>query len=130
MKIHHIGYLVASVEESIAEFEKLGYISVSNTIYDEAREINICFVKNMDTVIELVSPVGKSSVVYNLYKKMKSSPYHICYESNNLKQDINKLCSEGYTVISNLSPAVAIENRNVVFLYNNKLGLIELVENS
>lgn len=130
MKIHHFGYLVASVEESITDFEKLGYVSISNTIYDEAREINIRFIKNEDTVVELVSPVGKLSVVYNLYRKMKSSPYHICYESNNLNRDINKLCSEGYTVISNSSPAVAIENRNVVFLYNNNLGLIELVETS
>ena len=89
MKIHHIGYAVKNIEDSINEFKKLGYITIENKIVDNQRNVIIQFIKNGDYLIELVAPLNKESPVTNLLKKQGNSPYHICYKTDNLKSVIH-----------------------------------------
>ena len=49
MKIHHIGYLVPSIEISVAQFQKIGYKIISPCIFDEGRKIFIQFLQNTET---------------------------------------------------------------------------------
>jgi len=128
MKIHHIGYAVKNIEDSINEFKKLGYITIENKIVDNQRNVIIQFIKNGDYLIELVAPLNKESPVTNLLKKQGNSPYHICYKTDNLKKEIEDLDNNGFVVISNLLEAPAINNKRVIFLYKEDIGLIELVE--
>ena len=48
MKIHHIGYLVPSIEISAAQFQKIGYKIISPRVFDEERKIFIQFLQNSD----------------------------------------------------------------------------------
>ena len=128
MKIHHIGYAVKNIQDSLNEFKKLGYKTIENKIVDNQRNVIIQFVKNGDYLIELVAPLNKESPVTSLLKKQGSSPYHICYETDNLKKEISDLGNNGFVVISNLLKAPAINNKKVIFLYKKDIGLIELVE--
>ncbi len=41
--------------------------------------------------------------------------------------DLSKLTQNGYVQIDQPAPASAIGNRNVVFLMNSRLGMIELL---
>lgn len=43
MIIHHIGYIVQNLEESINGFLNLGFSLNSSIIYDEIRKARICF---------------------------------------------------------------------------------------
>jgi len=128
MKIHHIGYAVNNIEDSLNEFKKLGYKCVENKIVDKKRKVIIQFIKNGDYSIELVAPLGKESPVTNLLKKQGNSPYHICYETDNLEKEIKDLDDDGFVIISDLLKAPAIYNKKVIFLYKKEIGLIELVE--
>jgi len=128
MKIHHIGYAVNNIEDSLNEFKKLGYKCVENKIVDKKRKVIIQFIKNGDYLIELVAPLGKESPVTNLLKKQGNSPYHICYETDNLEKEIKDLDDDGFVIISDLLKAPAINNKKVIFLYKKEIGLIELVE--
>ena len=128
MKIHHIGYAVNNIEDSLNEFKKLGYKCVENKIVDKKRKVIIQFIKNGDYSIELVAPLGKESPVTNLLKKQGNSPYHICYETDNLEKEIKDLDDDGFVIISDLLKAPAINNKKVIFLYKKEIGLIELVE--
>ena len=128
MKIHHIGYAVKNIEDSINEFKKLGYITIENKIVDNQRNVIIQFIKNGYYLIELVAPLNKESPVTNLLKKQGNSLYHICYKTDNLKKEIKDLDNNGFVVISNLLEAPAINNKRVIFLYKEDIGLIELVE--
>jgi methylmalonyl-CoA/ethylmalonyl-CoA epimerase len=128
MKIHHIGYAVNNIEDSLNEFKKLGYKCVENKIVDKKRKVIIQFIKNGDYLIELVAPLGKESPVTNLLKKQGNSPYHICYETDNLEKEIKDLDDDGFVIISDLLKAPAIYNKKVIFLYKKEIGLIELVE--
>ncbi len=59
MKIHHVGYLVKKLEKARQGFLDLGYIVIKDTVFDEYRKINICFMEKDGYVIELVSPESK-----------------------------------------------------------------------
>lgn len=128
MKIHHVGYLVKKLEKAKAAFEKLGYVSKGQVTYDEIREIDILFMKKDGYVIELVSPKTKESVVANLIKKLGNTPYHICYEVDDIEGACEELSNSGYMQIDTPTKAVAIGSRRVVFLMNPFMGMIELVE--
>ena len=128
LKIHHIGYLVKKINAAVKEFEHLGFTVTHDITYDDYRKINICFLEKDGYVIELVSPADDSSVVANLLKKYKNSPYHICYESEHFEEDFARLQEEGYTAIGAPAPAPAIDSLPVVFLMNAKLGMIELLK--
>ena len=128
LKIHHIGYLVKKMDAAILSFSNLGYRITQDTIYDDLRKVNICFLEKDGYCIELVSPISEDSVVYSLLKKYKNCPYHICYETTDFEKDYETLCAEGFMSIDNPTPAPALQNREVVFLTNASMGMIELIK--
>lgn len=56
LKIHHIGYLVKKIEKAKKSFEALGYLVEQDTVYDDIRKVNICFLVKDGYRVELVSP--------------------------------------------------------------------------
>ena len=85
MKIHHIGYAVKNIEKSIEVFKNLEY-HIGETIRDDLRKVNICFVEKDGYVVELISPIDKNqeSIVDGVLKKSGNGPYHICYVVSNM----------------------------------------------
>lgn len=128
LKVHHIGYLVKKMDTAILSFKNLGYQVTQDTIYDDIRKVNICFLQKDDYCIELVSPTSEDSVVSGLLKRYKNSPYHICYETENFDEDYQTLLSNGFISIDTPTPAPALQNREVVFLTNASMGMIELIK--
>lgn len=128
LKVHHIGYLVKKMEPAVRSFEALGYEMEQPSSYDDIRKVHICFLQKDGYRIELVSPASGESVVSGLIKKYKNSPYHICYETEQFDEDYRELTGRGYVSIDVPTPAPALQNRNVVFLMNAALGMIELLE--
>ena len=128
LKVHHIGYLVKKIDAAISSFEKLGYQIKQNTVYDDIRKVNICFMEKDGYCIELVSPAAEDSVVSGLMKKFKNSPYHICYETDDFEKDYMTLVSDGFVAIDTPTPAPALGGREVVFLSSAAMGMIELIK--
>ena len=128
MKVNHIGYLVKKMDKALSAFLDLGYKIVQETMYDDFRDINICFVEKDGYVVELISPVSKESVVANLVSKMGNSPYHICYETENMDAEIPTLQKQRYVMCSEPHEAVACGGNRVCFMVHPYLGMIELLE--
>ncbi|WP_288704770.1 VOC family protein [Bilophila wadsworthia] len=128
MKIHHIGYLVQNIEKAQAQFKELGFTESTQLFSDELRGIYIIFMEKDGYVIEIISPSKDNSIVSNLIKTHKNSPYHICYESFNIDDDMKSLKRNKYIKITDLEPAIAFDNRKVVFFLHPYLGMIEVVD--
>lgn len=128
LKIHHIGYLVKKMDAAIRSFENLGYQITQDRVYDNIREVEICFMQKDGYCIELVSPVSDTSVVSGLVKRYKNSPYHICYETQDFEKDYQTLLENGFIAIDTPTPAPALQNREVVFLSGAAMGMIELIK--
>ncbi|AYF43044.1 lactoylglutathione lyase [Halobacteriovorax sp. BALOs_7] len=78
--------------------------------------------------LELVEPSRDDSDVKSLISKLKSNLYHICYLTNDIDSQIEKLNMEGFITIQEPKPAIAFNNKNVAFLYTKETGIIELLE--
>ena len=128
MTVHHVGYLVRSIDRAAKTFAALGYVPQGDTTRDESRKIDILFMANGDTRIELVAPYESGSAVGDLRKRIGSAPYHICYETDEIEKEISRLTASGYVLTQEAMPAPAISGRRVAFLLNPAIGLIELVE--
>lgn len=128
LNIHHIGYLVKKMDAAILTFKNLEYRVIQDTIYDDIRKVDICFLEKDGYCIELVSPVSEDSVVAGLLKKYKNCPYHICYETTDFEKDFETLRSEGFMPIDTLTPAPALSDKEVVFMTHAALGMIELIK--
>lgn len=129
MKIHHIGYAVKNIEKSIEVFKNLEY-HIGETIRDDLRKVNICFVEKDGYVVELISPIDKNqeSIVDGVLKKSGNGPYHICYVVSNMEDGIKEFKEKKFKPIIMPEQACAIDGRQVCFLFNKDIGLIEIVE--
>ncbi len=127
LRIHHIGYLVKKIEKAKQTFLALGYLIEQDTVYDDIRKVNICFLTRDGYRVELVSPATEDSVVSGLIKRYKNSPYHICYETDDFEADIARLTDDGFIAIDTPTPAPALGGRDVIFLSNAAIGMLELL---
>ena len=130
IKVHHVGFLTKDIKSAIKGFRDMsaGLVTVEKpTTWDEIRKIYIAFIFMGDYRIEIIEP-DRESVYYPLLKKFKNSPYHFCFEVEDLEEEITRLQDGGYHVIENPLEAPCIENRRVAFLMGSHTGMIELLE--
>lgn len=127
LTVHHIGYLVKKIEKAKDAFLALGFQVEQDTLRDEIRKVDICFLLKDGYRIELVSPYAGDSVVSGLMKRYKNSPYHICYKTADFEAAFADLTANGYIAIDTPTPAPALDGRDVVFLSSAVLGMIELI---
>lgn len=129
MKINHIGYAVKRIDRAITAFQKLGY-EFEPAIDDKDRNVKLAFGSKDGYRIELVAPLDKKleSPVDQYLSNAVGTPYHICYESDNLDAEIEELKAQGNKVVIEPRPAVAFGGRKVVFMMNIGFGLMEIVE--
>ena len=130
IKVHHIGYAVKDISKSFEMFLNLGYKVEKPIIEDKKRKVKIAFVKNNGYLIELISPLHNDSPIKNYLDKIGNTPYHICYETDEIDITIAGLRKQRYFVIEKPSEAVALDNQRVAFLYHPNYGLVELLETS
>lgn len=127
LSVHHIGYLVKKIEKAKQTFLALGYSIEQDIVYDDIRKVAICFLIRDGYRIELVSPVQEDSVVSGLIKRYKNSPYHICYEADDFEAALAWLTADGFIAVDTPTPAPALGGRDVIFLSNASIGMIELI---
>lgn len=129
MNINHVGYAVKRLDRAMKSFEQLGF-SFHAIIEDKERNVRLVFGMKDGYRIELVCPLDekKDSPVDQYLTNFFGTPYHICYESRDFEEDIEELKALGYKVIIEPSPAVAFNNKRVVFMVNSGFGLMEIVE--
>ena len=128
MRIDHIGYAVKNIDKAISSMEALGY-SFKPVVEDADRNIYISFGELDGYKVELVSPRGMGiSPIDTVLLKNGSTPYHICYRSKTIEEDIACLEKNNFKVIVPLASAIAFDYKRVAFMYSTSVGLIEIVE--
>lgn len=128
MKIHHIGYLVKSIDRARKAFEVLGYKDVQGVVRDGERKVDILFLEMNGSCVELVSPYDPTSVVAGLMTRIGNSPYHICYEVLDLEVEIRRLQDARYVLRGLPAAAPACGGARVCFMMHPHAGIIELKE--
>lgn len=128
LKFHHIGVAVYDIEETSISYRLLGF-SCSDIILDSKQNVKIAWLKKEGSpLIELVAPIDEKSPVVTTLAKNGVGPYHVCYSVSDMNVTIQNLRHEKFIQVSKRSSAPAIEGKDVVFMYNKTVGLIEIVE--
>jgi methylmalonyl-CoA/ethylmalonyl-CoA epimerase len=128
MEFHHIGLATDNINKSVLTFEKMGFTS-GKVIFDNLQQVNICFLKkNGHPDIELIEPISEKSPVRNILEKVGTTPYHLCYTTDDILQEINILKQNNFLLIVKPVEAIAFGLKKICFCYNKYFGLLELVE--
>jgi len=130
-RLHHIGFVVPSIDESIDEFRALfGSIQVSPTFVDPIQRAKVIFLlpeQANGTQIELVEPARDDSPASRLALQ-GGGLHHLCFEVQDLGAAVSRLRGQGHLVISKATPAIAFEGRRIQWIYTKVKLLIEIVE--
>lgn len=124
MKFHHVGVACQHIQEEIEQIRKIHEVTeISPIVYDEEQKAELCIINTAEGVtIELIA----GEQVANLVKK-RISYYHLCYETDDIHAEIDRLRNLGAFLVSEPKKAILFGNRQVAFLQVS-YGLIELVQ--
>jgi len=124
---HHIGYAVNSIEKTSIYYTEEGW-TLSEIYSDTIQNTRIAFLsKEFFPLIELVEPIDDKSPVVKTLDKMGVTPYHICYEVDDIDLAVSDLKRKRFIPLFKPVEAIALENRKICYLFNQTVGLIEIV---
>ena len=130
MKLHHIGIVVNSIQQSLGELKNyLDFETTSAILPVESQKVNICLLKIGTPYLELIEPASQDSGISE-FAKSGGGIHHICYEVNNIESELESLSRKGATVL--VTPVKGFDERRIAFVdlntKNTKCGLVELLE--
>jgi methylmalonyl-CoA/ethylmalonyl-CoA epimerase len=131
LKLHHIGFVIASIEESAESFARsLGATWDGNIIFDPLQKVRVTFLQGAhinDALIELVEPGGPESPVSRFVER-GGGLHHLCYEVENMASHLAFCKSVGTIIIRPPVPAVAFGGRRIAWVLTRRRLLVEYLE--
>lgn len=128
-RINHIGYAVKDIPITAQPYVEAGW-ELSEIFEETVQNTKIAFLtKEGFPTIELVSPLNETkSPVDNFISHNGVTPYHICYDVDDIEQAVEDLYEEDFKPLFMPLESVAMDNHKICYLHHMDLGLIELVE--
>jgi methylmalonyl-CoA/ethylmalonyl-CoA epimerase len=130
-KLHHIGFVVLSIQESAESFARsLGAMWDGNIIFDPIQNVHVTFFQGhnpTEPLMELVEPGGPESPVSRFLHR-GGGLHHLCYEVKDLDSHLRFCRSVGITIIRPPVPAVAFGGRRIAWGVTKKKLLTEFLE--
>jgi len=128
---HHVGFVVASIQESVQGIAKsIAAEWDGEIIHDPLQAVRVTFLRRKhasDPLLELVEPVGDKSPVLAFLKR-GGGLHHLCYQVDQLEKQLESDRSNGGLVVRPPLPAVAFGGRRIAWLYTKEKLLIEYLE--
>lgn len=117
-KFHHVGLAVKEIPTEFHAAEKYT---------DSIQKVTVAFGRINDLPVEVICPASTNSPIDdNLKKNMKL--VHLCFEVAKIESALAYAKAFGFVQITQPQPAVAFENRKIVWVYHKCYGLFELLE--
>lgn len=130
MKLHHIGVVVPSIQDSIGELKK--YMTFQSTGLPTpvgSRKVNVCLLKIGEPFLELIEPTSPDSSIAE-FASNGGGIHHLCFEVDDIQNELDEMERKGATVL--VKPVKGFDERRIAFvdlnMKNTKCGLIELLE--
>jgi methylmalonyl-CoA/ethylmalonyl-CoA epimerase len=131
LKLHHIGFVLASIQESAESFARaLGATWDGNIVFDPVQKVRVTFLQGAhvsDSLIELVEPGGPGSPVSRFLER-GGGLHHLCYEVEDLESHLRFSKPLGIIMIRRPIPAVAFGGRRIAWAVTKKGPLLEFLE--
>ncbi len=128
---HHIGFVVASIENSIQGFSQSLQAEWDGKIFHDPNQVvKVTFLRSKQAgnpVVELVEPAGETSPVIPFLKR-GGGLHHLCYEVDELEEQLGVSRAQGAIVVRPPLLAVAFDGRRIAWVYTKSKLLLEYLE--
>ena len=131
LRLHHIGYVVASIDVAMPGFVRsLGASWNGQVFHDPNQKVKVAFLTTRaeDARVELVEPVGDDSPVLRFLREKGGGLHHACYEVADLENQLSEFRSRGAVIAKRPKPAVAFDGRRIAWIITAEKFLVELLE--
>jgi methylmalonyl-CoA/ethylmalonyl-CoA epimerase len=132
LRLHHVGYVVANIEQTIESFVKSVNGGWNESIfYDPIQKVRVTFIDTPGTSvqIELVEPANEQSPV-RAFSASGGGLHHLCYEVDDCDRTLAKMRERKAMIVRRPKPAVAFGGRKIAWAITAEKLLIELLERS
>ena len=129
MLIDHVGIVVRSLEDGIAQWETLfGYRKNSDVVLNTRQKVRVVFLAKKDSLtVKLIEPSEPASPVSSFARK-GGGLHHLCFRCDDLTVQIPLLQEKGARFIVPSEPGEAFNDRTIAFfLARNNLN-VELID--
>lgn len=130
-RLHHAGYVVSSISESVPEFQRaLSLEWDGRIVHDPLQFVRVTFLPSNDSgaaTIELIEPAARRSPV-RAFAEAGGGLHHVCYEIDDLQTQIEASQKAGCTLVRIPLPAVAFNGRKIAWITTPGKQLIEFVQ--
>jgi methylmalonyl-CoA/ethylmalonyl-CoA epimerase len=114
--LDHIAIAVPDLEASIKRFMEDFGLEFSGTEDVEAAKTSTAFFPLPPTSIELVHPLRGEGPIAKYLEKKGGGLHHLCFRSDNIDEDIQRLKAKGYQFLSD-EPSNGAHNSRVIFIH-------------
>ena len=130
MKLDHIGIAVASIERTLAVYEKLGGFEVKRTEVAGQRA-KVALLKAGETSLELLEPTSDESSLAKFIREKGEGLHHVAFAVDDIERSMAELSAKGFRFVYD-KPAEGKFGSRVNFIHPKTAGgvLVELTQES
>lgn len=114
--LDHIAIAVPDLEKAIARFAEDFGLSLSGREDVTAAKTSTAFFPLEQTSIELVHPLNGEGPIAKFLEKKPGGMHHLCFRSDDLDADVERLKKKGYQFLSD-SPQPGAHGCRVIFIH-------------
>lgn len=125
--LDHIAIAVPDLEAAIKRFMEDFGLNYEGTEAVEQAQTTTAFFPLPPTSIELVHPLDGGGPIAKYLEKRGGGIHHLCFRSDNIEEDVERLKAKGYQFLSD-APTIGAHNCKVIFIHPKSCDgvLIEL----
>jgi methylmalonyl-CoA/ethylmalonyl-CoA epimerase len=125
---HHIGVATRSIEKTTNVYINLGY-TASEIMVEPSQNVKIRFLsKEGSPLLEIIEPLSEESPVSKMVMKSGATPYHTCYEVEDINKGIEELEELNFRQLFEPLVSNAMDEGLFCYLFSVDTGLVELYE--
>ena len=114
--LDHIAIAVPDLEKSIKRFMEDFGLTFEGTEDIIAARTSTAFFPLPPTSIELVHPLNGEGPIAGYLEKRGGVLHHLCFRSDNIEQDIDRLRGKGYQFLAD-EPSLGAHGSKVIFIH-------------
>ncbi len=125
--LDHIAIAVPDLEKAISRFMEDFGLAFNGKEDVKSAKTSTAFFPLDKTQIELVHPLNGEGPIQKYIEKKGGGMHHLCFRSDNIEEDIERLTAKGYQFLSD-APTIGAHNCKVIFIHPKSCDgvLIEL----
>jgi len=122
-KINHIGIAVKSLEEQIPFYRDILQLEFEGTEEVPDQKVKVAMFRIGEIRMELLEPTDANSPIAKFIDRKGQGLHHIAYDTNNIKEEINKAQEKGIRMIDK-TPRDGAHNTRIAFMHPKSTGKV------